>query len=307
MSLWHYAVAGLSLEADQPLAYLSARGSATRARGSADVLVRFTALDIEPEARGWIARQDADWVDLAISDRLRFRIRDGARVTVDARADISAAEIQTYLFGPVFAALHHQRGNPPWHAGAVTLKGGAVAVAGPRGAGKSTTLRALVRGGARLLCDDQMVLCPHGQRVLPGVPAFKLWRESAAHFRDKVAPEGRVAQGVEKFHVPLPGAAAEAAMPLRAICILGRHDAPEPVCRRLSAVEAVVALTHVAHHVAAAQAMGRQAAIFQCAARLADRVPVFLLRRSDDLCRLDAVADLVRAAGEGLLPARSRA
>lgn len=301
MSLWHYAVAGLRLAADQPLAYLPARAGGPRP----DVAICFAALDIDPDARGWIGRQDPDWVDLAISDRLRFRIRDGAHVTVDACAEIAAAEIQTYLFGPVFAALHHQRGNPPWHAGAVALPSGAVAVAGPRGAGKSTTIRALVRGGARLLCDDQLVLSPSAHMVLPGVPAFKLWRESAAHFQDKVVPEERVVQGVEKYHVPLPEGAASAPAPLRAICILGRHEAGEPICRRLSAPEAVVALAHVAHHAAAAQAMGRQARIFHRAAQLGDRVPVFLLRRSDDLSRLDAVADLVRAAGEGALPAGS--
>ncbi|MEW6257170.1 MAG: hypothetical protein AB1592_14550 [Pseudomonadota bacterium] len=292
---WHYRVSGLEVASDTPLFRLRTCGSQD---GLVDVAVRFAGLGaIGQTAFGWVGGNTGDCVDLVISPTLRFRIENGSSIIVDAQPDVSAAQIATYLFGPAFAALHYQRGRPPWHAGAVVTPAGAVAVAGMRGAGKSTTVQALLRAGFAFLCDDQMVVCPETGRVEPGNPSLKLWRPSAGHFQIPVDPDSRVAEGLEKFHISLPCGTPRMAAPLSAICILVREaGAPLPSRTLLSPQEAVVALCNLAHHLPAAAAMGRQDAVFHAAAHLADRVPVFVVRRPDDLSRLGEVVDLVHGA-----------
>lgn len=303
MTPHHYRVGGLRLASERPLPLLRPLDTAC---DTPEVHIRFARLAPLPGApAGAFQVHSADCADLVIPDRLRIRVSNGNRLVVDAGPHMRAAEWQTYLFGPAFAALLHQRGAPALHAGAVSIGSGAVAVAGASGLGKSTTIRALLRAGCRFITDDQLVLDADNWRVEPGVPSMKLWRAAALHFSDPADDGARVADGLDKFHVPLAqGSPAQAPPaspgPLRAICILARdRDGPAPRLERLPPRQAVMALGGLAHHAYVADAMGRRAAIFHQAARLADRLPVFILHRPDDLTAIGRVADLVIAAAGG--------
>lgn len=295
MTPHQYRVGGLRLASERPLPLLRPLATAC---DTPEVHIRFARLaPLAGAPAGAFQVHSADCVDLVIRERLRIRISNGDSLVVDAAKDVRAAELQTYLFGPAFAALLHQRGAAPLHAGAVSIDGAAVAVAGASGMGKSTTIRALLRAGCRFLTDDQLVLDADSGRVEPGVPSLKLWRAATVHFSDAADDSARVADGLDKFHVPLAQASPVSPSPLRAICILARDpDAPTPRLERLPAQQAVMALGGLAHHAYVADAMGRRAAIFHQAARLADRLAVFILRRPDDLAAIGRVADLVMAA-----------
>lgn len=298
-SLHLYRVAGLRIASERPLDHLP---PSDRAGPSPDVHIAFAPLAARPgRVAGAFEVHSPDSADLVIPGRLRIRVSGGRALTVDAALDVPPAEILTFLFGPAFAALLHQRGTPPLHAGAVALAGGAVAVAGASGTGKSTTVRALLRAGARLLTDDQMVIEPPADRVAPGIAAVKLWQAAAAHFDDPARDSDRVAAGRDKFHLGIAsGQMARAPAPLRAVCILAPRAGCAPPClERLCVPEAVMALGGLSHHAYVADAMGRRRAIFHLAADLAGRVPVFLLHRPDDLASLDEVAERVlEAAGQ---------
>lgn len=68
---------------------------------------------------------------------------------------------------PFVAALH---GRELLHAAGAVVGGGAVAILGPSGRGKSTLLAALLDGGAAFLSDDVLALTPlpHGVLAHPG-------------------------------------------------------------------------------------------------------------------------------------------
>jgi hypothetical protein len=66
----------------------------------------------------------------------------------------------TYLVGPVLSFVLRLRGDFALHASAVATRSGAVAFAGPHGAGKSTTAAAFGRLGFPIVTDDILRLTP---------------------------------------------------------------------------------------------------------------------------------------------------
>lgn len=286
-----YVVSGFTLVSEQPLPFLvpATTGAVP------DIEVRFASVPEGEEPYRVIA---PDCVDLIRPGVLRVRVEQGRRMTVDAAAGTQAGEIQTYLFGPAFAALLYQRGLMPLHAAGVRVRDGdAVAIAGASRAGKSTTAWTLLQAGHSLLSDDQIVFDPHTGLAQAGFPAMKLWRATLAHFGQAPDAAPPVMQGIDKFHMAADGVFDTTPARLRAVCVLLPDPAVgAPGLVRLGVPEAVATLGLVAHHAYLADAMGRRALVFRSAAALAARVPVFLLRRPVDLGQLDGVVACVREA-----------
>lgn len=87
-----------------------------------------------------------------------------------------------------------------FHAGAVLTSNGAVAVTGPKGAGKSTTLALLAAAGYPVLADDLVVI--EAGHVLAGPRLVDLRRDAA----ERLAPHGTlvVVRGGQRWRVMLP-------------------------------------------------------------------------------------------------------
>lgn len=293
MSLF-YRLGGLTLACDRPFLYLPP------APPDATPDVTLTCAPVpeqEGVVRGAFRVISPDCVDLVCPGVLRVRVEQGCRLTLDVAEGASEGAIQTYLFGPAFAALLYQRGIPPLHAAVLRVGEGAVAVGGQSRAGKSTTAWALIEAGHALLCDDQAVIDPHTGMVEAGFPSLKLWQTSLAHFGGTLAAGPPVVEGLDKYHVRAPGDFDPRPAPLRAICILSIDAAASaPGLIRLSGPEAVAALGTLAHHGYLGDVIGRRLDIFRFGAALAAQVPVFVLTRPTDLGQLPNVVALVRKA-----------
>ena len=107
--------------------------------------------------------------------------RDGTRVLCAAGA-VPRARWERYLLAQVLPFTAGVRGIEQLHAAAVVLRGAAVAVAAPSGAGKSTVARALLERGADLLADDVVSVTddPKGLRAHPGPGLMSLRPPGAA-------------------------------------------------------------------------------------------------------------------------------
>lgn len=95
-----------------------------------------------------------------------------ARVSADGRS-ISCApppvtpwRWQRFLVGRVLPFTAAVRGVPMLHASSAGIDGGAFAVLGSSGAGKTSVLVHAVLGGARFLCDDVVALEPSRGQLL---------------------------------------------------------------------------------------------------------------------------------------------
>jgi hypothetical protein len=172
----------------------------------------------------------------------RFLAEGGQRLLVCREPDL-AGEGDGLLTGPLTAALVHQRGELPLHGATLVppCGGGAVAIVGDKGAGKSTLAFALLRRGWSLLNDDLSRVVPAAggpALVYPGRGGIRLCEDACAHFGLDRGILPRVPGEAGKYLVeaaPLPAPA-----PLAAIVLIDRTRDDGPVELRGSAAAALV-------------------------------------------------------------------
>jgi hypothetical protein len=112
------------------------------------------------------------------SDGTQFLMdRPGMRVWASWPAPLTLEDAATYLIGPILGFILRLRGVACLHASAVVIGETAVALAGPAGAGKSTTAAAFARLGYPVLSDDIVALETQSRGVIaqPGYPRLNLW------------------------------------------------------------------------------------------------------------------------------------
>ncbi len=230
---------------------------------------------------------------------IRLLFDRGQALRIEVPEGLDPRLVQGWLIGPGLGLLLHQRGVPPLHACAVTLAGRAIAIAGDSGAGKSTTARALLHRGHRLLAEDQAIIDPLSGLLHPGAPDLRLWAEAARLFGDPMTEEARVGAEEDKFTIgsfrdgfdPDP-------RPLAALFMLSSDPTDRPTAERLGTAAAAAALHRHVYRLRLASFMGLGPGIFRWATALAARVPVFVLRRPHDLSRLDELVACIEQTTE---------
>jgi hypothetical protein len=232
----------------------------------------------------------------------RFLVRGGETVVVQASPGAEPAEIGTVLSGPIAGILLHQRGVLPLHASSVELGRVAVALTGSAGRGKSTLAGALVRRGAVLRGDD---ICAvrfrdEGVETAPGSMDLRVWPDTREAMRFGGADWLPIRPGHAKLAGPVnAGARPRSGCRLRAVIRISPGNIAEPEIRRLKGPAAAAPLKELVYRLGIGRALGRGEAIFRDAMRLADRVPIFELRRPQGFGHLERTVDLMLAAVEG--------
>lgn len=114
-------------------------------------------------------------------DRTTFVIDSkGAEIWVTWVSPMTLEDAATYLLGPVMGFVLRLRGVICLHASAIVLNGGAIVLAGPAGAGKSTTAAAFAQNGYAVISEDVVPIKSDENCffVEPGYPLIRLWPES---------------------------------------------------------------------------------------------------------------------------------
>jgi hypothetical protein len=303
-----YTVAGIALDADLPLPELAAGTGTERTR---DWRVRGGALPSRPDLTAvHEVRYDSGevWCELAAGDRA-YRLAFPAHVVFDI--DVAAGAVTYATVGDVAdTTLRHLivdqlvphlvaiGGALVLHASCVALEGGALAVVGGTGRGKSSLAAAFVQRGAALVADDYVLLSEAGDGYLaaPAYPGLRLWEDSAAHFAGSTGGLTQVAEYTSKrrWEPPL-GAAPEERFPLRALVVLGEEPEPGDGPVRIGPLrgsEAFVALYQQAFRLERAGREAHTAELDRFVA-LASRVPVLLLEHRRDYALLPEVTSAV--------------
>ncbi len=150
----------------------------------------------------------------------RFLVEDGCRITLQCNPEALDDLILFHLFHPVAAALFRQRGLLTLHASTVASDGEALVLCGESGAGKSTTLTAMLKKGCAMVSDDLTVVRPGGCCVeaLTGPPRMHLCEDAAHRLGFAVEELDRHPARSSKRAVSAAGEARP--VPLQRLCIL---------------------------------------------------------------------------------------
>jgi HPr Serine kinase C-terminal domain len=250
-----------------------------------DPLLRITAADPEIELQATRER-----AHLRIPGVGAIAAEHGTQVCVDPASDAAVAELQAWLFSTITALLLAQRGRFALHSTVVDVRGAGIALAGLRGAGKSTTALRLVQRGHQLIADDVAPLrLDRRATVTPYGRPVRVTRETADAIGLDLSEAVPLSDGESKLELPAPPS-REA--PLDAIVVLR----PEPGAHLAATVQSgVAAAALVAENVYRAEILASIYAreIFEWAAIVAAQAKVFVLRRPDRGWTLDPLCSAI--------------
>ncbi len=202
---FRYTLYGLTLACNTRLAapglYQDPVGAAAR---PVDVLVDLVGIATPemqmaaPEAQrivevtgGWLGishfvQCEGDWTRLRFGyaeHRVQFDIAPaGTLVVVTWTPAVLSSHVCTLLFGTVMNYLLYTQGRLALHASVVAWKDVAFCFIGGQGAGKSTTVSALIQRGCTVVSDDIAALTwqPGGWAVFPGLTGIRLTPQAQA-------------------------------------------------------------------------------------------------------------------------------
>lgn len=274
---------------------------------------------IVEETGGWLAvspspRHREGWTRLRFGyagHHVQFDVDPtGTQVVVTWTPEVPRVHVSTLLLSTVMGYLLFRLGRLALHGGVIAWRGAAFVVAGVAGAGKSTTVTALIQRGCSAISDDVAVLSrqPRSWAVFPGVPGIRLTPQArealgiAAAGTTPLWPRLPALTGVEyerledKGVVSFPGDADRPAgagpLPLAGIFLLPprTEGMREPAITPLPAAAAV---PHVAAQLLtpAWLAPTIDAGRFEALADLAGVTPVRTVERPDSLAALPRLCD----------------
>jgi hypothetical protein len=237
---------------------------------------------------------------LRISGLGAIAAEGGTRVCIDPVSPSATAELEAWLVSTIAALLLAQQGRFALHSSVLDLHGAGIAVAGPRGAGKSTTALRLVQRGHKLIADDVAPIRPDRQLIVtPYGRPIHIKPETAEAIELDLS--GAVPHPVEpKLQLPSPPFVES---PLNAIVVLR----PEPgVLLAATAESGAAAAAVVAENVYRAEILASiyPREIFEWAAMIAGQAKVFVLRRPEGDWTVDSVCSAIEELADRHYPRR---
>jgi len=230
----------------------------------------------------------------------RFLVRGGDRVVFERNPQADDAMLAVQFSASVLPAILRQRGLLVLHANGAVANGRAVLLGGLTGAGKSTTLAALLDRGYRMLSDDVTVLRLRGDgatEVVPGLARMHLTDESASAIGLDLDTLPSQPWRRWKTAVPTEPAMAMGAAPLGAVYVL-RSDGAEGV--RVTALAGAEKFDALLRCVYGPVLGDEHPALFPLLSAVLKQVAVFELQRPDDRWSVDEVVDCIVGA-EGVI------
>jgi len=223
----------------------------------------------------------------------RFLVEGGERITFERSSTAKDELLAFHFLAAVLAAVLRQRGLLVLHANAALTPTGAVAISGESGAGKSTTLAALLARGCAMLADDITALrlaCDGHVEALPGVPQLHLTEDAAAGLGRDISSLPRYPWRRMKAAIPAHAEMAASPAPLRVLYQLQTHSGDRLCAYRLRGVEKFAALQDCVYGPLLPEEQPGQ---FPLLAAIAEQVAIVCIERPAEQWTVDKVAEMI--------------
>lgn len=290
--LLHYRAYALEISSPMHLPELVSGGDGR------DVSIRFGRVQSPPgseDIRYGFVGSNEDSVYYYWPQAGTAQVRAGNEIIIDVTPEYDEVALRLVLLGPVLCGLLFQRGFYLLHAGSVQIGSVAAAFAGFSGAGKSTTVGALLARGHALIADDMTAVHPHGAMVAPGIPQQRLWSDTAVALGHDPETLPRLHPTTDKLWHRFAGNLAQGPIPLRRVYLL--EDGPETFIETVAPAGAALELLRHSAITRAAETGDNQRRHFERCVALARQVAVRRLTRPR---RLDALPDVAQSIEEDL-------
>ncbi len=154
-------------------------------------------------------------------------IADSGRSVYSAVGDADGDLWPRYVLGQILPLTASVQGLEIFHASAVSIDGGVIALAGPSGAGKSALAVSLIAQGASFFSDDVLALDAGAfdLTAYPGTTLMGVPHDQAANVGDSLLTGRPWKVDERKTLVPVRG--ERAARPIRAFVVLAPDESAE--------------------------------------------------------------------------------
>lgn len=213
--------------------------------------LRYLRPNDEPTAKPRLAVWSVgDYYHLQYLDGTEFLVDNaGTRVWATWPTDtLTLEDTATYLLGPVMGFVLLLRGFVSLHACAFAIKNRAIALVGPAGSGKSTTVAGFAELGYPILAEDVVTLREQGDEfmVQPGYPSIRLWPSSVRALYGWEATLPKLTPNWDKRYLDLTQQKykfQQQPLPLGAVYVLGeRRDEAAPSISEIAPAERLMSL-----------------------------------------------------------------
>ncbi|MEI6290105.1 MAG: hypothetical protein WCP19_06700, partial [Chloroflexota bacterium] len=209
----------------------------------------------------------------------RFLVERGSSIIFHPHPGGDEALQASAFLDYVMVALMRQRGNLILHANTALTPRGAVSLSGISGAGKTTTLSALLQAGCSMLADDITVLRlgPQGKvQIVPGLPKMNLTYTAAENLGIDTSQYHRHQWQSTKVIVPTHGYMEEIPAVMQALYILEISSVESVQVKALFGREKLSAIQDC---IFGPMLPGEHPAAFPILSALAENVPVYRIQR----------------------------
>ncbi|KQX19465.1 MULTISPECIES: hypothetical protein [unclassified Sphingomonas] len=306
----YYRIGGLTVASALALpGSLEADGTAPDVQIRREAGLPAMLADASAQGPNWSVAGDRILMD--IPGVARFLVTGGREIAVEGAAAVAEADIAGFVQSSAMRVLLHQRRQMTLRASAIAVENVAALLCGPPGVGKSTLAAALVARGHDFFSDDLCAVRTDARGVpilAPDGATLRLWAPAidALGLADRRSAPLRA--GFQKFHVEPDRIARASELPILAIYMVREADAAGPPgIVALPIGDAAMLLRRNAHGFHLAARTGGSASLFEQAATLQQRVPMFGLARSTSFATLAETAGRLDAHMRALGRARAAA